>query len=290
MRSSVLVFIFMLLVGGASLRYARASRLRRVAVGRLDIQVQSNLAMSEALLPEAEDPETYPRRFYWAPPAVGLAAAIGVYFLTDLPVPYAVGSAILLGSAAHLFEAYWADQSVEKIEAQLADTIDLMVSALRAGSSLVAALEATVKQAKDPLRLELETMVARIRVGDDPRVVVRELALRVPLESFRLFTHSLLIHWDTGGSRAASLRTVGRTVRDRLEVSRRISAQAIESQVSVVAVLGISYGLLAFMNHANPEPSRKFLYSAIGSYGAAAVMLLQAIGMIWIWRMSRIRF
>ena len=130
----------------------------------------------------------------------------------------------------------------------------------------------------------------RIRIGQDPRLVVRELAIRIPLESFRLFSHTLLVHWDTGGSLASSLRTVGRTVRDRLEVSRRINAQAIESQVSVVVVMALSYGLTWFMWNTNPTPVEKLLYSKFGSYAACGVMTLQAIGMVWIWRMSRIRF
>jgi Flp pilus assembly protein TadB len=165
-----------------------------------------------------------------------------------------------------------------------------MVASLRAGSALLGALEATVREARQPLRQELETMVSRIKLGEDPRTVVREFSARVPLESFRLFAHSLMVHWETGGSLASSLRTVGKTARDRLEVSRRISAQAVESQLSVVAVMGIAYGLTVFMLNSNPEPMKKLLYSQIGSYVAAGVMTLQAIGMIWIWRMSRIRF
>jgi tight adherence protein B len=176
------------------------------------------------------------------------------------------------------------------MESQLGDAIDLMVASLRAGSALVAALEATLGEARSPIRQELESMVGRIRLGEDPRSAVRDLALRVPLESFRLFSHSLLVHWETGGSLASSLRTVGRTVRDRLEVSRRISAQAVESQVSVIAVMGISYGLTLFMLKSNPGPLLKLLYSEIGSYVASGLMILQAIGMTWIWRMSRIRF
>jgi Flp pilus assembly protein TadB len=165
-----------------------------------------------------------------------------------------------------------------------------MVASLRAGSALLASLEATLREARRPLRDELETLVTRIRLGEDPRTAVKELAARVPLESFRLFSHCLLVHWETGGSLASSLRTVGKTVRDRLEVSRRITAQAVESQISVVVVMLIAYGLTVFMWNTNPGPTKKLIYSQIGAFVAAGIMIQQSIGMLWIWRMSRIRF
>ena len=105
----------------------------------------------------------------------------------------------------------------------------MMVASLRAGTALLGALEATLTESRQPMRGELENLVGRIRLGEDPRAAVKELAMRVPLESFRLFSYCLLVHWETGGSLAVSLRTVASTVRDRIEVARRIAAQAVES-------------------------------------------------------------
>jgi hypothetical protein len=44
------------------------------------------------------------------------------------------------------------------------------------------------------------------------------------------------------------------------------------------------------MLYQNPIQFKKLIYSAFGSSAAAALMMLQAAGMVWIWRMSRIRF
>ena len=89
---------------------------------------------------------------------------------------------------------------------------------------------------------------------------------------------------------ASSLRSVSRTVRDRIEVSRRINAQAVESQVSVIVVMLIAYGVAGITFVTNPGPIGKWIYSAIGSWVALGVICLQVVGLFWIWRMSRIRF
>ena len=279
-----------LLVGALALKLAQISRLRRLSLERIGFQAQDALGVSEMFGAEEIAIKPYPRRFRFIPFVAAALSGASLLWLTDLPGAYAIGSAVLVGAIAHLLEARSADQRTQRIEEQLADAIDLMVASLRAGSALLASLEATLREAKMPMRAELETLAGRIRVGEDPRIVVRELAVRVPLESFRLFSHTLLVHWETGGSLAPALRTVGGTVRDRLEVSRRISAQAVESQISVIAVMAVTYGLAVFMRSSNPEPFHKLIYSLFGSYVAAALMVLQAIGMVWIWRMSRIRF
>ena len=290
MLYSVLALAAVLAAGVGALRASQVSRMRRVSLHRIGLQTQDDINTPFVFVPDDLVIRTYPPRYYFAGPASAALIAASIHFFTNWPAPYAVAFGILCGVMVYLGEMYWADLRVERIEAQLADAIDLMVASLRAGSALLAVLEASAAEARSPLRDELDNLVGRMRLGEDPRAAVRDLAMRVPLESFRLFTHSLLVHWETGGSLASSLRTVGRTVRDRLEVSRRISAQAVEAQISVAAVMTIAYGLTVLMFKANPGPLEKLLYSTIGSYAAAVVIILQALGMFWIWRMSRIRF
>ena len=49
-----------------------------------------------------------------------------------------------------------------------------------------------------------------------------------------LFAAALSVHWEVGGSLAPILATVGRTVRDRIELSRRISAMTTQARLSIV--------------------------------------------------------
>jgi tight adherence protein B len=290
MQTSLILLVMVAAVGLLALYGSRVSRLRNSSAQRISLHAyHGGQALAASQIPPSRV-RTYPREYPWVPPAAGLLFALPVWWLTNLPIAYSIGGAILVAAITYLLAMHWTDKQTEQMESQLADAIDLMVASLRAGSALLASLEATLREARQPLRGELEAVVGRIRVGEDPRLVVKELSMRVPLESFRLFGHSLLVHWEMGGSLASSLRTVGRTVRDRLEVSRRISAQAIESQVSVAAVMAITYGLMVFMLDANPGPMRTLLYSEFGAVVGGGLMILQAIGMVWIWRMSRIRF
>src|SRR5262249_59953695 len=112
---------------------------------------------------------------------------------------------------------------------------------------------------------------------DDPRAAVTDVAHRVPLETFRLFAASLAIHWEVGGSLATTLGTVGRTVRDRIELSRRVRAQGIEAHASVAVVLLLAYLLAFLMWRANPDRLEALVTSSVRTALVAAVIVLQAL-------------
>jgi tight adherence protein B len=166
---------------------------------------------------------------------------------------------------------------------------DRLVGALRVGMALPKAIETATQESKAPLRPYLEDLVARLRLGEDAPGVFRDLSRQIPLESVQLFSLTLSAQWAGGGRVASSLAAVGRTVRDRIEVSRRVRAQAVEANVSVMAMMGISYGLAWIMWRANPASFVVFLTSDLGRYLTAGTMLLQAVGILWVRQLSRIR-
>ena len=233
---------------------------------------------------------SFPPRYRFVPPSLACIAAAALRFVAGLPMEVAVAAGILIGVLSHLVEDHVAEERAAVIEIQLAEAIDLLVGSLRAGASLLAAFESALQEAQVPLRPHFQEVAGRIRLGDDPRIAVSELPLHVPLETFRLFGTSLAIHWEVGGSLATTLSSVGRTVRDRIELSRRVRAQGIEAHASVAVVLILAYVLGFLMWRANPDRLGAFINSGVGTELVAGVIALQAIGLAWMSRLSRSSF
>jgi tight adherence protein B len=233
---------------------------------------------------------SFPPRHRFTAPSLGCIVAAALWLVAGLPVEVAAAVGILIGVLAHLIEDYVAEERAATIETQLSAAIDLLVGSLRAGASLLAAFESALQETEAPLRPYFQEVAGRIRLGDDPRIAVSELQVHVPLETFRLFATSLAIHWEVGGSLATTLSTVGRTVRDRIEVSRRIRAQGVESHASVAVVLVIAYVLAFLMWRTNPDRLEAFVRSGVGTTLVAGVIALQAIGLVWMSNLSRSRF
>ncbi len=239
--------------------------------------------------PRKTDGRPYPPRFRIIPGVVGVASGLGVWYALKLAIPFALGSGLMVGILGYLLEAIVAEKRLSRIETQLAEAIDLMVGALQAGLSLPKALDTARKESALPLRRYLDGLVRKIRLGEDPTSAVRELSEQVPLETFQLFSLTLSAQWWTGGSLASTLAGVGRTIRDRIELSRRVRTQGVEAKVSVIGVVIISYALAIIMWKANPHPIESFFRSEIGSLLAGAAIGLQAIGILWINRLSQVK-
>jgi tight adherence protein B len=232
----------------------------------------------------------FPPRYRAAAPAIGLVTGAALWLMVGLPFEVAAAAGVLLGVFAHLIEDHVAGQKTATIEAQLAAAIYLMVASLRAGASLLAAFESALEEVGPPLRPYFQEVAGRIRLGDDPRAAVGDLQVNVPIETFRLFATSLAIHWEVGGSLATTLSTVGQTIRDRIELSRRVRAQGVESHASVAVVLAIAYVLAFLMWRTNPDRLEAFVGTSIGTALIAGVIGLQAFGLVWMSRLNRSTF
>ncbi len=262
---------------------------RRVADERLAAMI-GTADIVEAREEPKRKIRSFPPRYRYVPPAVGAGTAFLFWIFIGLPLEISVAAGVLLGVLASLIEDYRGEQQAAAIEAQLAAAIYLMVGSLRAGASLLAAFDSALEEVGPPLRPYFQEVAGRIRLGDDPRSAVSDLQVHVPLETFRLFATSLSIHWEVGGSLATTLSTVGQTVRDRIELSRRVRAQGVESHASVAVVLGIAYVLAFLMWRSNPARLEAFVSTGIGSAIVAIVILLQAIGLLWMARLNRSTF
>ncbi len=289
---SVQTWIGLAIFSGCAAATAAATRnfaLRRRVLDRFDAELQQADAEVEVDEP-AESPRLFAHRHHWVAIVAAVVVCAVARGLLGLPWTFTLAFSAITGLLTAQLDVVWLAWRSDLIETQLADSIDLMISALRVGASLPAALEMAISESRAPLRPQLEEVLGRIRLGDDPVGVLAALAQRVPLETFRLFSMALAAHWSVGGSLSTTLANVGRTVRQRIEVGRRLRALTTQARVSIIAVLVVTYFIAALMWRNNPDRMVAFLSSTFGGYAAAAAMVAQAIGIVWIMAMSKPRF
>lgn len=245
--------------------------------------------------PNEDEPDLIPvssltRRYRWITLIAGFFTIAVLFWGLNWPWSYAIAFGVMMGLMSWQIEEWWALRRLQRAEQQLADSIDMMVAAVKSGSSLQGALESAMENTRRPWKLELHELVGRIRYGDDPVEVLGELSIRVPLETVRLFTQTLAINWSVGGRLAVTLANVGRTIRDRLELSRRMHSMTTQARLSVFSIICVTYFIGAMMWRNDPERMGDFLQSTIGQGMVTSAVVLQAVGIFWISRLSRPRF
>jgi len=230
------------------------------------------------------------RRWIWAPWGLALIVAGVTALVSRFSMPYVVALGVMVGFLASQLESFLAARHAATLEGQLADAIDIMIGAVDAGAGVGAAIDAAITECRAPLRPYLEEVKGRIQLGDEPAEVFRSLAQRVPLEAFLLFTSALAVHWEVGGKLSSTLTTVGRTIRDRIDVARRIRSNTAQSQFSTLAIIGLTYFIAVIVWRNGPEQMEEFVRSSVGSWFVAGSVVLQAVGIVWMNLISKPRF
>ena len=108
-------------------------------------------------------------------------------------------------------------------ENQLPDTLILLATSLRAGYSLLQAVEAVASEAQEPTSREFGRAMAESRLGLGVVDGMRGIAQRMQSEDFGWAVMAIEIQREVGGNLAEVLQTVADTMRQRNRLRDRKS-------------------------------------------------------------------
>ena len=285
--AGIIIFGIFLAVVGVALFLVQRDQLRTKVRTRLGGELSHP---KEQSVYRAGRVQPLIRRYRWAPVLVGIAGAFVFFLFVFANVLFAVVVGVIVYLLTAQLEAIYYERRVMKAEVQLADAIDLIVSALNAGSSVPRAIDYAADESREPMGELLEDINSRIQLGDDPQDVFRDLTARVPLENFRLFAMTLAVHWEVGGSLGPTLASVGTALRNRIETARRIHSMTAQSRISIIFILIFTYFIAYVMWRWDPESFEGMLSTDLGLLAVAAAMLLQAVGIAWSHALSKPNF
>ena len=130
-------------------------------------------------------------------------------------------------------------------EAQLAESIDLFVGALRAGHGFLQGLESVANQMEDPTKQEYGRVLEEVNVGIGPVDALVSMHRRIPSYDVGLLVSAIAVQRQTGGNLAEVLENLAATVRERRRVRGEVQALTTGPRVSSY-VLGLIPTLLFF--------------------------------------------
>jgi tight adherence protein B len=223
--------------------------------------------------------------------AVGLwtlgAAAVGVllggpWLGLPMVVVVPVGARLLVKFRASRRRAAFADQ--------LDDSLQLMAGSLRAGHSLLRAVDAVSQDAPSPTAEEFARIVNETRVGRDLGDSLDEVAARMGSDDFTWIAQAIAIHREVGGNLAEVLDAVGQTIRERNAIRRQVKALSAEGKLSALVLGGLPFAIIAFLSLTNPAYVAKFTQSIIGYGMIAAAVVLMLMGGFWLKKTVAIKF
>ena len=157
----------------------------------------------------------------------------------------------LLAASPFVYVLHKRAQRFAKFEENLPETLDLMVSALRAGHSLVSALDLAANEAPDPIGKEFRICFDEQNYGLELKTAMSNLAERVPLQDLKIVITAILIQKESGGNLAEVFDKAAYVIRERFRLKRQVRVHTAQGRLTgwILSFLPIVLGIgLYFIN------------------------------------------
>src|SRR5271163_3089031 len=190
---------------------------------------------------------------------------------------FSVLMGVLLGGAPIAFVLHKRSQRFKKFEQNLPEALDLMVSALRAGHSLIAAVGLVARECIDPIGSEFRICFEEQNYGLELRTAMDNLVTRVPLQDLKLVSTAILIQKESGGNLAEVLDKVSQLIRERFRLRRQVRVHTAQGRMTgwVLSFLPVALGLALYL--VNPKTMSLLWTNPLGLkliYAAASMMII----------------
>jgi tight adherence protein B len=206
----------------------------------------------------------------------------GVLVALLLAAAVALGAKLLVKFRAGRRQATFADQ--------LDDSLQLMAGSLRAGHSLLRAVDSVSREAESPTSDEFSRIVNETRVGRDLNDSLDEVAARMGSDDFVWVAQAIAIHREVGGNLAEVLDAVSHTIRERNAIRRQVKALSAEGKLSAVVLMALPFGVTGFILLTNPAYIGRFTESLAGYAMLAGAVVMLLVGGLWLKKTVAIRF
>ena len=200
----------------------------------------------------------------------------------------ALGIGFAAGMAPYGLVLFKRSQRFGKFEQGLPESLDLMVSGLRAGHSLIAAMGLVGRECPDPVGGEFKTCFEEQNYGLELKSAIENLIERVPLQDLRIVATAIMIQKESGGNLAEVLDKTSYVIRERFRLKRQIRVHTAQGRLTgvILSLLPVVLGIALFF--VNPtmmsilwtrEIGIKLLWASAGMTALGGLIIRHIVNM-----------
>jgi tight adherence protein B len=173
-------------------------------------------------------------------------------FLTYLRLNSAL-TALLIGLAVGAAPFGWVlhkrTKRLDMFQEGLPEALDLMVSALKAGHSLIASMGSVARECADPIGCEFKACFEEQNYGLEMKTAMDNMINRVPLQDLRIMATAIMIQKESGGNLAEVLDKTSHVIRERFRLKRQVAVHTSQGRMSgwVLTLLPIVLGIAMYL-------------------------------------------
>jgi len=218
--------------------------------------------------------------------AIFLALLLGLLLFTPHPLIALALWLVCMKAPAIAVEFAWRARR-RQIDLQLSPAITAMCNSIRAGLTLVQAVQRLAEQAPEPIRTEFRVMANRYAYGADLESTIREAKARLGLANFNLFASALLLNREMGGDVAETLGRISASLDKMRQMRQTVEAHTSEGRTNI-KILVIAPVLMLLMMATVDGPGVRLMFTTPQGYAVLLVAgFLTAIGIYFASKITR---
>jgi len=177
----------------------------------------------------------------------------GVAFFLKRDMLITAGACLLAFFAPRFYIGLLRGRRLKSFNEQLGDTINLMVNGIRAGYSVMQAMEAVSREMGPPISTEFARVVREVQLGIPLEQAMDHMLRRVPSDDLDMTITAINVQREVGGNLAEVLDTISFTIRERVRIKGEIRALTGQSRISgyMIAMVPVILGVVVYL--INPE-------------------------------------
>ncbi|WP_461164807.1 type II secretion system F family protein [Arthrobacter sp. R4-81] len=197
---------------------------------------------------------------------------------------------ILAPFVGHMVLNFRAGKRRNKFDQQLGDTLQLLAGGLRAGHSILRAVDAAAVESQSPTSEEMRRVITETSLGRDLLASLTDTAARMRNEDFVWIAQAIQINREVGGNLAEVLDQVNETIRERSEIKGHIKALAAEGKFSAYILIAMPIGIVIMLMAINPGYMTPMFTHPLGWGMIGLSVVLMTIGSLWMRKIIDLKF
>ncbi len=183
---------------------------------------------------------------------------------------------------------YMKKKRLEKFNEQLEDALLSISGSLKAGFSILQALDLIASENRPPISYEFTVLMQELRLGVPFDEALEKMAQRIGSQDFELVSVAICTARQTGGELTGVLERLAAVIRERVRIQRKLIAMTAQGRLQAYMIGAMPFLLLFALSKVAPDMMRPFFNSVVGLLVICAAVLLVIAGFFMIRKITTI--
>jgi tight adherence protein B len=213
--------------------------------------------------------------------SIGTAAAGAAALTSGQPLALAAGPIVgAIGAWAYVTNR--ASAWYRHFDSQLPDALTVLASSLRAGHSLLQAVDHVAEEADEKTAREWHELVRQTQLGIPVEDAIDAMTHRIGSRELQWISLVARVQHQVGGNMAEMFDIVAETVRQRYRLSAQVHALTAQGRMTRWVLTIAPFALGGILTIMSPSYINVFFGSKVGLGLMIGATILIAIGSVWI--------